>query len=82
MDGKAALEHAADADAYVSDGEQICQSRGMGKRRSNLWCLMRIQKADVYPEEFRQNHHKYWGKLYKPEDVKVKRLKSSRLNVV
>lgn len=25
----------------------------------------------IDPLEFQQNHHKYWGKLYKPEDVKV-----------
>lgn len=22
-------------------------------------------------QDFRRNHHRYWGKLYKPEDVKV-----------
>lgn len=26
-------------------------------------------------EDFRNNHHRYWGKLYKPEDVKVMPLK-------
>ena len=28
--------------------------------------------AHTPPIDFKSNHHKYWGKLYKPEDVKVR----------
>jgi hypothetical protein len=30
-----------------------------------------ISNANTIAKDFQKNHYKYWGKLYKPEDVKV-----------
>jgi hypothetical protein len=30
-----------------------------------------ISSTDTIAQDFQKNHYKYWGKLYKPEDVKV-----------
>jgi hypothetical protein len=71
MDRSTLIQRTIDSDAYLPHGEQVCQSGGMEQSRSVCLYGGTISSTDTIAQDFQKNHYKYWGKLYKPEDVKV-----------
>ncbi|KZT06355.1 uncharacterized protein LAESUDRAFT_653878 [Laetiporus sulphureus 93-53] len=83
-DGRAALPYRQDLIAlFKLLHEKTLSKRGFSNTGKLLSSTL-LTLTHTYPlenklvnpdewasEEFRRNHHQYWGKLYKPEDVKL-----------